>query len=121
MRLNEYKCLDDFVNEYDGKHEKGDEFHIGLDFKYKGIEYRMCHEPHDRRYHVTTQTASEYCEVKQVLHFEPNPRFPWLDYSDVYLIGTYDTIDDLLDAECIDNRPFRDVIMDDGTVMLGKD
>ena len=32
MRKNEYKCLDDFINEYNGKHEIGDEFHIGIEF-----------------------------------------------------------------------------------------
>ncbi len=50
MRKNEYRCLDDFINEFDAKHEIGDEFHIGIEFYYKNQLYRMCLEPGGNMY-----------------------------------------------------------------------
>ena len=119
MRINEYNCLEDFVNEYNGKYEKGDEFHIGLDFRYKGDEYRMCREPVGK-YYVFTTTKPDDSKIIEVWTHRKSEGCIY-DMPDKYVIGIYDTMDELLEAKCIGDRPFRDVIMDDETEMLGKD
>lgn len=37
------------------------------------------------------------------------------------LLGKYDSMDELLESRVIGSRPFREVIMDDDTVLLGQD
>ena len=119
MRINEYNCLDDFINEYDGKCEKGDEFHMGLDFRYRGDWYRMCHEPVDKYYVFTTTKPDDSRIIEGWTHRKSDGWF--FDMPDKYVIGIYDTMDELLEATCIAGLPFREVIMDDDTEMLGKD
>lgn len=114
MRKNEYNSLEDFINEYNGKYEIGDEFHIGIEFTYKGVLYRMCREPGQEKYFlyqvIKFPKRDDYKDVLEALH---NFEYKWL--------GIYDTIELLLDSEAIDNRKFKDVIMDDDTIIESKD
>ena len=103
MRKNEYNSLSEFVNEYSGKQSEVYETYIGLDFEYKNSKYRMCLEPIQKYY-------------LYVVHTSNNSDMPEFD-----TIGIFDTLELLLDSTKIDNRPFRDVIMDDSTIITGKD
>ncbi len=108
MRKNEYKCLDDFINEYNGKYEIGDEFHIGIEFYYKDQLYRMCLEPGGDTYYLykVLLTMEEYLKTGK----------------DIYkVLGTYDSIESLLESTAIDNKKFKEIIMDDDTIIDSKD
>jgi len=113
MRINEYKCLDDFINEYNGKREIGDEFHMGLEFKYKGIHYRICRESYDPLMFIfyTMGPEEEKIPVGNIFIYMPVKIEIFRCYS----------MEEVLETKTIDNRPFKDVIMDDNTLMLSKD
>lgn len=111
IRVNEYKCIEDFVNEYDGKFELGDEFHQGLEFKYKGQEYRICRE-YDTTFYV--YRIEDKWETHSYEYFVNSmPVFKTL--------GIVETMEGLLESTFIDRRPFKEVIMDDNTMILSKD
>lgn len=111
MRINEYNCLEDFINEYNGKREKGDDFHQGLEFKYKDKEYRICRE---------------YDETFYVYRIEPEFKISYigkykLERPIFTTLGVVDSMKGLLESTFIDNRPFKEIVMDDYTLMLSKD
>lgn len=103
MRKNEYQSLDEFYREYCGIHAEEYETYIGLDFKYKGKQYRMCFEPNEK-----------YCiyEVNSALNVSM-PNF--------IILGEFNSLDDLLESKLIDNKLFKEVILDDDTIITGKD
>ena len=108
MRKNEYKCLDDFINEYNGKHEIGDEFHIGIEFYYKDQLYRMCLEPGGNAYFLYKVLRSMEEHIKTG--------------KDMYkILGVFDSIELLLEATVLDNKKFKKIIMEDDTIIDSKD
>jgi len=122
-RINEYNCLDDFINEYNGKFEIGDEFHQGLEFKYKDQEYRVCRETLDPLEFVIYKLGPK--QEKTYIFDEGDEEY---DDEDAYYfspvmkeLGSANSMEELLESKIIDNRPFKEVIMDDNTLMLSKD
>jgi len=111
MRINEYKCLEDFINEYNGKYEIGDEFHMGLEFEYKGQIYRFCRESNDPLFFIIYKRGPE-------IKINPNRFYNCLTQVEIFRCYS---MKEVLETKIIDNRPFKDVIMDDNTLMLSKD
>ncbi len=115
MRKNEYTSLDDFRSQYIGVWAPSEGHWLGLDFSYKGDEYRF-------------QTGSMYATDDTIL---PDGRMAvfglYRKNSDIKanqayeLLAEFATMDDVLISTCIDERPFSEVIMDDGTELLGQD
>lgn len=108
MRKNEYRCLEDFINEYNDKYERGDEFHIGIEFYYKNQLYRMCLEPGCKKYFLykVLGTIEEYYKTGKNMY-------------DV--LGVFDSFESLLEANVIDNKKFKEIIMEDDTIIDSKD
>lgn len=104
MRKNEYGLLKDFVNEYKMKHEKGETFYIGIDFTYNDNDYRVCLEPIGAYY------------IYKVVESKKRNAMP--SYQ---TLGICNTMEDLLNSTFIDNKKFSVVIMEDNTIINGKD
>lgn len=111
MRINEFNSLQEFIDQYDGTRSHGDEFYMGLDFIYKGKQYRVCREPLNNDFFFVYHVR----DLGRV-----NPEYGNEEY-DFEILATYQTMEELLKGTCIDSRLFRDVIMDDATEMIGKD
>ncbi len=115
MRKNEYVSLDEFRSQYIGVWAPSEGHWLGLDFSYKGNEYRF-------------QTGSMYAAENTIL---PDGRTAvyglyhknnGVKSSQAYdLLAEFATMDDVLVSTCIDGRPFDEVIMDDDTELLGQD
>lgn len=115
MRKNEYVSLDEFCSQYTGFWAPSEGHWLGLDFSYKGNEYRF-------------QTGSMYAAEDTIL---PDGRTAvyglYHKNNDIKASQTYDllrefaTMNDVLVSTCIDGRPFAEVIMDDDTELLGQD
>lgn len=103
MKLNEFSSLSQLADEY--SHDSGSVVsqYIGLDFEYKHECFRMCFEP-IKQYYVYRVRDNGSGKM---------PTFETL--------GRYLNFQSLLDAKVIDNRPFSDVILDEKTIILGKD
>ena len=116
MRINEYESLDKFIYEYDsGRHSsvdatKGRKF-MGIEFSYGGVFYRMCREP------LENDDANGVYQV-YIMHCEKQG-YPIAERFE--LIGRYEQFQDLLDYFLIDGVPFKKVIMNDNTEILGQD
>ena len=115
MRINEYETLEAFTNEFVGEWSPSHGHWLGLDFKYNGIIYRL-------------HTGSMYNESDTILPDGRTAMFGIYKISDdntdgkeYVLIGEYANMDDLLNTCLINSRPFKEIIMDDSTEILGKD
>lgn len=123
MRKNEYNSLDEFVDEYStGKSfswqnaERKEKF-MGIEFKYNNVCYRMCREPgKDEDMPVLPDGKRGRYDV-MICHLW----MPEYEDDDFQLVGWYADLDDVLENCIIDGRKFKDVIMDDDTVITGKD
>lgn len=113
MRKNEYNSLLEFTNEYVGEWSPSNGHWLGLDFLFNGTEYRL-------------HTGSMYNEEDTVL---PDGRVAVFGLykltnkeNHTYdLLGEYADMQELLKSDVIDNTSFKDIIMYDETVILGKD
>lgn len=115
MRKNEYASLDDFRSQYIGVWAPSEGHWLGLDFSYKGNEYRF-------------QTGSMYAEEDTIL---PNGQTAVYGLyrknkngkgsREYCLLSEFATMDDVLISTCIEGRPFAEIIMDDDTELLGQD
>lgn len=117
MRKNEYTCIEDFTSQYVGEWGPSDGHWLGLDFLYNGVEYRF-------------NTGSMYNPVDTILpdgrtaifgiykKIKPDSNEYQRNYE---LLGEYASMDDVLSSTVIENTPFKDVIMDDNTELLGQD
>ena len=124
MRVNEYEALDDFIYEY----EQGKEFSwqndehrerfMGIEFSYKNRFYRMCREPYDEMNTPVLEDGNPALYDVMIIHCEKRG-YPRVDRYEV--IGWYRNLQDVLDNCIIDARPFKEIIMDDQTAILGKD
>ena len=124
MRINEYKTLEEFIYEY----SKGREFswenedlrerYMGIEFSYNGIFYRMCREPYDREHTPTLDNGKPGVYKLMQMHLGQGG-YPVADSYEC--IGWYDSMESLLDDCFIQNKAFREVIMDDNTEILSKD
>ncbi len=120
MRINEFKSLEEFTSQYIGEWAPSEGHWFGLDFSYKGIEYRL-------------HTGSMYNSESTILQDGREAMFglyikvPEKDESSfseqhMYeLLGEYADMAELLKSTVICGTPFKDIIMDDSTELLGQD
>ncbi len=108
MRKNEYTSLEEFTSQYVGEWGPSDGHWFG-DFEYKGEEYRL---------HTWNMYADEKDALFGLHHRKKEACKGEHQYE---LLGKYDSMDELLESRVIGSRPFREVIMDDDTVLLGQD
>lgn len=116
MRINEYRSLNEFTDEYIGIWEPSKGHWFGLDFKYHNEVYRF-------------NTGSMYNSEDTILDDGRTALFgvyllrkeKTIDDREYVLIGEYADMDDVLEKCVINGVKFRDVITDDSTEILGKD
>lgn len=115
MRKNEYKSLNEFRSQYIGVWDPSNGHWLGLDFLYKGNEYRF-------------QTGSMYAGEDTI--FPDGRRAIYGIYrknndinedQEYNLLAEFATMDEVLLCTCIDGRAFAEIIMDDATELLGQD
>ena len=113
MRINEYTGLEEFIYEYDSGRRPSTETQprkfMGIEFLYRGVYYRMCCEP------AENEGEPRFYQV-YVMHCEKYPTA-----ENFELIGRCEKFDELLNDFQIDGAPFKEVIMNDDTKILGKD
>ncbi|MBQ6420854.1 MAG: hypothetical protein IJK02_07270 [Clostridia bacterium] len=119
MRKNEYNSLDEFLSQYIGVWGPSDGHWFGLDFSYNDEEYRL----HTGTMYGSEDVVDENGIVRQFGLYrktnKPDPKYP-----DIMLYEMLDekcSMDELLNSTVIDGKPFREVIMDDETELLGQD
>ncbi len=115
MRKNEYSSLEEFKTQYTGIWNPSEGHWYGLDFIYRGWEYRF-------------NTGSMYAKDNTIL---PDGRSALYglykknchskSQRDYTLLGEFATIDDALDSACIAGIKFRDIIVDPDTELVGQD
>lgn len=119
MRKNEYNSLDEFLSQYIGVWNPSENHWFGLDFLYNGVEYRL-------------NTGTMYGEKNKIddngkviqfgLYRKTNKKNS--KYPDLYLyelLVEKESVVELLDSLVIEGIPFKDVIIDDNTELLGQD
>ncbi len=122
MRKNVYNSLDEFIGEYCGIRSEKYDIAYGLDFRYKGKMYRMTMdqmEPDDVRREFENKLNKKLGKYEVAL-IDPNST-SLLQYEECHFIGWYDDIYDLLENCYIDGIKFKDVIIDDDTIIEGQD
>ena len=103
--------LEDFTNQYIGEWNPSDEKWYGLDFSYRGNEYRF-------------RTGTMYANENEVLDDGREVLFSLYlkNSNDEYtLLKQFATMDEVLDSDVIENTAFKIVIMADDTELLGQD
>ena len=115
MRKNEYNSLEEFTSQYVGIWGPSDGHWFGLDFTYKGVEYRF-------------QTCSMYETKNTILPDGREAIFGLYRKNEddgaereYTLLGEFATMEEVLDSTCFGGVPFREVIMDDDTELQGQD
>ena len=115
MRINEYSSLEEFTSQFTGEWSPSDEHWFGLEFQYGGITYRL-------------HTGLMYKEDPKFDVFGRDVLFglyrseqPLNGESMFVRLASFASMEDLLDYAGIADRPFREIIMDDATEILGKD
>ena len=110
MRKNEYSSLEQFTSQYSGEWAPSDGHWFGLDFSWNGKEYRF-------------HTESMYNPENTILPDGSEAIFGlYKKCGDEYeLLGEYAEMKDVLESMVICGVPFRKIIFDDETVLLGQD
>lgn len=119
MRINEYNSLDEFVSQYTGVWGPSEGHWLGLDFSFAGNEYRLqtgsMYEPND------TLLPDGRIAVFGLYLKQPDSVSSKQDTAKYVCLGEFAGMDDMLESTVIGNVPFREVIMDDMTELLGQD
>jgi hypothetical protein len=118
MRINEYTSLQAFCQEYDeNRYNNEVEKHIGLEFIFNQVYYRMCREPlNENELPILNDGKKAKFDVN-IVHWK-NGFGSDFTYE---LVGWYSCLEDVLDDCIIQGKSFRDIIMDDSTEIIGKD
>lgn len=113
MRKNEFNSLEDFTSQYTGVWDPSNSHWYGLDFAYEGDEYR---------FHTWSMYNPENTILPdgRIAMFGLYKKTPTLE-KEYTLLGEYATMDDVLLSTVIKNHPFKDVIIDKDTELLGQD
>lgn len=125
IRLNQYNSLEEFCNEYEPgdwtTREINGELVIhwgGLDFRYNHKYYRLSRNPSmSKEFPILSDGRRAQFEV--MLYHCETYGFPMADYYT--WIGFYADLEDLLENCYIEGRKFKEVIMDDYTILEGQD
>lgn len=115
MRKNEYHSLEEFKSQYIGVWEPSDGHWFGLDFSYRGVEYRF---NTGSMYGMNNTILADGREAVFGLYRKNTDRRAETGYL---LLEEFATMDDALRSRCIEGVPFGEVIMDDDTELLGQD
>ena len=111
MRKNEYTMLNDFTSQYTGEWNPSEGNWYGLDFSYRGNEYRF-------------HTGTMYADENEVLGDGREVLFGIYlknENNKYVLLEQFATMDEVLESNAIENTPFKIVIMVDETELLGQD
>jgi hypothetical protein len=115
MRKNEYKTLEEFTSQYIGVWGPSDGHWFGLDFSFNGKEYRF-------------NTGSMYESKNTILPNGEEALFGLYKKNnnpkakkEYILLEEFANMHEALNSTCIDGIPFKQVIMDDNTELLGQD
>ena len=109
MRKNEYTSLEDFTSQYTGEWSPSDGHWLGLDFIYKGVEYR---------FHTGTMYDDESpCKFAIYRKMDSSQKNEKL-YD---LLKQFDSMEEVLNSTLINNHCFSEVIMDDDLELVGQD
>jgi len=109
MRKNEYKSLEEFTSQYTGEWNPSEGHWYGLDFIYDGQEYRF----HTGCMFEGEKNALFSMYIKKMISNTDSIQYR--------LLCQFDTMDEVLESKVIGNRPFKEVIMDDSTELVGQD
>lgn len=109
MRKNEYKSLEEFTSQYVGEWAPSEGHWLGLDFIYDEKEYR---------FHTGYMFVGE---KDSLFSLYEKKEIPELDGKQYKLLSQYDTMDEVLESKVIGERPFKEIIMDDNTELIGQD
>ena len=119
MRKNEYTSLAEFRSQYVGVWAPSEGHWFGLDFRYKGTEYRL----HTGTMYGIKEIVDPNGIARQFGLYKktdkPDPKYP--DINLYELLDEKESIDLLLKSCAIDGKPFSEIIMDDDTELLGQD
>lgn len=115
MRKNEYNSLDEFKSQYIGIWNPSNGHWFGLDFLYKGVEYRL---NTGSMYNRENTVLADGREAVFGIYRKNNGDQAENNY---YLLEEFATLDDVLKSRCIGGVPFNTIIMDDETELLGQD
>ena len=115
MRMNEFRSLEEFTSQYTGEWSPSDGHWFGLEFRYGAHDYRLhtviMHDGDPKR-------DSDGREILFGL-YAMNPHAG--ESEQFTRLASFASMDELLCYNGIGNRPFREVIMDDSTEILGQD
>lgn len=114
MRKNEYNSIEDFISQYIGEWAPSEGHWLGLDFMYHGKEYRF-HT--GSMYETNPSVLPDGREAMFGLYLKSGGNGP----HDYILLEEFASIDDVLSSICIEGRPFKEIILDDDTELLGQD
>ena len=115
MRKNEYNSLEEFKAQYTGVWNPSEGHWFGLDFIYKGKEYRF-------------NTGSMYSESNTILEDGREASFGLYKKNNASqsgneytLLAEFATIEEALSSTCIDGIRFDEIIKDPDTELVGQD
>ena len=115
MRINEYNSLEEFTSQYIGEWSPSDGHWLGLDFIFRGNEYRF---NTGSMYEENNTILPDGREAVFGLYKKNSKRINGRDYT---LLEEFASMDDALKCTCIEGIEFSKVIMDDGTELVGQD
>lgn len=97
-----YDSLDEFIKEYSSKYNEEGENSIGMDFSYKGENYRLCREFDDVFYLYKVINTGQTDEFEELI--------------------ICNSMEELLITTAIENVEFKEIVMDEqNTIIYGKD
>ena len=115
MRKNEYESLEQFTSQYVGEWNPSGGHWFGLDFLYRGKEYRF----HTGWMYKETGILSDGREVLFGLYCKKD--IIGADNREYELLAEFADMSEVLESTVIQGRPFKEVIMDDDTEIVGQD
>ena len=115
MRKNEYNKLEDFTSQYIGEWAPSDGHWFGLDFSYNNVEYRF---NTGSMYEPANSILTDGREAVFGIYRKESNSKAKKEYT---LLEEFADMESVLESTCIEGIPFRLVIMDDDTKLLGQD
>lgn len=115
MKKNEYSSLEEFKSQYTGTWNPSEGHWFGLDFIYRGQEYRF-------------NTGSMYAKGNTILPDGREALYGLYKKNSLSKSGQnytpleeFATMDDVLESVCIDGTKFAEIIIDPDTELAGQD
>ena len=115
MRINEYQSLEEFTSQYIGEWSPSDGHWFGLEFRYEAHDYRL----HTGIMHESGPERDS--EGREILFGLYTMNLRANKDEQFIRLASFASMDKLLCYTGIGIRPFREVIMDDSTQILGQD